>query len=41
MLAELKAKCGLQIFQLQIQDEYKADSVLGKGSYATVIHLVS
>ncbi|CAD8068401.1 unnamed protein product [Paramecium primaurelia] len=40
-LRELKQKCALNVFQVQIQDEYQAESVLGKGSYATVLELTN
>ncbi|CAD8131531.1 unnamed protein product [Paramecium pentaurelia] len=38
-LRELKQKCALYVFQVKIQDEYQAESILGKGSYATVLEL--
>ncbi|CAD8099154.1 unnamed protein product [Paramecium sonneborni] len=40
-LRELKQKCSLLVFQIKIQDEYQAESVLGKGSYATVLELTN
>ncbi|CAD8084498.1 unnamed protein product [Paramecium primaurelia] len=40
-LRELKQKCALYVFQIKIQDEYQAESVLGKGSYATVLELTN
>ncbi|CAK81497.1 unnamed protein product (macronuclear) [Paramecium tetraurelia] len=38
-LRELKQKCALYVFQVKIQDEYQAESILGQGSYATVLEL--
>ncbi|CAD8165825.1 unnamed protein product [Paramecium octaurelia] len=40
-LRELKQKFALYVFQVQIQDEYQAESVLGRGSYATVLELTN
>ncbi|CAD8114022.1 unnamed protein product [Paramecium primaurelia] len=40
-LREIKQKFALYAFQMKIQDEYQAESVLGKGSYATVLELTN
>ncbi|KAM3137052.1 hypothetical protein pb186bvf_010780 [Paramecium bursaria] len=39
ILRGLKQKLSPLVFQMKIQDEYKAETVLGRGSYATVLEL--
>lgn len=36
VLDELKKHVALYVFQTKIQDEYQAETIIDKGSYATV-----
>jgi calcium-dependent protein kinase len=41
VLRDLKERVALYVFQTKIQDEYMAETIIDKGSYAVVLELIN